>query len=207
MNKSIEQFYLNDTAASFENYRKLAEKAIDQVSETEFFHRLDEESNSIATIAKHIAGNLRSRWTDFLTSDGEKPDRERDLEFVRLGTENKAVILGFWNEGWNALFDSINSLAPADLQKTVQIRGENYLVLRAINRSLAHTAYHVGQIAFLAKHLRGAQWETLSIPKNKSDEFNQYLQNRGRAENSQTLIETHEEFASRLKDDDSEPNN
>lgn len=166
--------YLRDVIETFSSYKSLAEKAMAQVSDEEFFLAIDAEANSIAAISKHIAGNLRSRWTDFLTSDGEKPDRNRDSEFI-ADEDTRENLTEFWENGWNALLSALESLKTADLEKTVQIRGENYPVFRAINRSLTHTASHVGQITFLAKHFRVADWKTLSVPKNKSAEFNSYL--------------------------------
>lgn len=174
MKQEIIENYLSDTIESFRSYKKQAEKALAQVSDEEFFRQIDTESNSAAMILKHISGNLRSRWTDFLTSDGEKPDRNRDSEFV-ADDDTRESLMKFWEDGWNALFSTLESLTTEDLGKTVQIRGENYTVVRAMNRSLAHTASHVGQILFLAKHFRASNWKTLSVPKNKSAEFNSYL--------------------------------
>lgn len=174
----IEKEYLQDAAESFVTYKKLAEKSFAQVSDDEFFQALDDESNSLAVIAKHIGGNLRSRWRDFLTTDGEKPDRNRDSEFV-AETDTRETVMTFWREGWEALLATLDSLQPADLQKTVIIRGENHSVVKAINRSMMHTASHVGQIVFLAKHLRSAEWQTLSIPRNRSREFEAFVKNKG----------------------------
>ena len=174
MNEQIIEDYLLETIEGFRSYKKLAERAIEQVTDEEFFKLIDAESNSIATICKHIGGNLRSRWTDFLTTDGEKPDRNRDSEFVADGDTRESV-MQFWEIGWNALFSTLESLTAEDLGKIVQIRGEDFTVIKAINRSALHTASHVGQIQFLAKHLRVAEWETLSVPKNKTAEFNAWL--------------------------------
>ncbi|MDQ4123930.1 MAG: DUF1572 domain-containing protein [Acidobacteriota bacterium] len=165
----IEENYLQESLKTFLTYKDLAEKSFSQVSDEEFFRALDEESNSIATVAKHIAGNLRSRWTDFLTTDGEKPDRNRDSEFVAFETETRETLLKFWETGWRAVLSTLESLQPADLQKTIKIRGEEHTVVKAITRSLTHMAYHVGQIVFLAKHFRASDWQTLSIPRRKSD--------------------------------------
>lgn len=167
----IEENYLQETLKTFLTYKNLAEKSFSQVSDAEFFRVLDEESNSIATIAKHIAGNLRSRWTDFLIADGEKPDRNRDSEFVAFENETRESLLEFWETGWRAALSTLESLQPGDLQKTVKIRGEDHTVVKAISRSLAHTAYHVGQIVFLAKHFRASDWQNLTIPRGKSNEF------------------------------------
>lgn len=174
MSEQILQNFLNETTASFRGYKKLAEGAIEQVSDEEFFKTIDAEANSIATITKHVGGNLRSRWRDFLTTDGEKPDRDRDAEFIAEG-DVREDLMNVWENGWQTLFASLESLTTADLGKIVRIRGEEFTVVRAMNRSLAHTAYHVGQIALLAKHFRASDWRTLSIPKNKSAEFNAYL--------------------------------
>jgi hypothetical protein len=122
---------------------------------------------------KHLAGNMLSRWTDFLTTDGEKPNRKRDSEFVIEASDTKQHLLEFWESGWTCLFDALNPLTAAELDKTVFIRGEPHTVMQAINRQLAHYSYHVGQIVFLARYFAGANWETLSIPKGKSEEFNQ----------------------------------
>jgi hypothetical protein len=190
----IEENYLQDAFRSFQNYKKLAEKSFAQISEEEFFRALDEESNSIATIVKHIAGNLRSRWTDFLTSDGEKPDRRRDSEFVAFEKETRDSLLEFWETGWRAPLSTIESLQPADLGKIVKIRGENHTVVEAVNRSIAHTAYHVGQIVFLAKHFRSADWQTLSIPRNKSAEYNRFLSERTNEDAEKQLVLKHKKF-------------
>lgn len=190
----IEDNYLQDAVRSFQNYKKLAEKSFAQISDEEFFLALDEESNSIATIVKHIAGNLRSRWTDFLASDGEKPDRDRDLEFIAFENETRASLLEFWETGWRATFATIESLQPADLAKTVKIRGEDHSVVEAVNRSIAHTAYHVGQIVFLAKHFRSAEWQTLSIPRNKSAEYNRFLNEQTNEDAEKQLVLKHERF-------------
>lgn len=174
MTEKFIENYKTDVLEAFRNYKKLAERAIEQVSEDEYFRAIDEESNSIAVIVKHIGGNLRSRWTDFLTSDGEKADRRRDSEFV-TDADTRESLNGLWETGWNALTGTLESLKTEDFSRTVQIRGEDFSVAKAINRSLAHTAYHVGQIAFLAKHFRSRDWKSLSIPRGQSGEFNSYL--------------------------------
>ena len=166
--------YKTDILEAFRNYKKLAERAIEQISEEEYFGVIDEESNSIAVIVKHLGGNLRSRWTNFLTTDGEKPDRNRDGEFMS-DADTRESLTEFWETGWNALFGTLESLQTEDFGKTVKIRGEDFSVPKAINRSLAHTAYHVGQIAFLAKHFRAGDWKSLSVPRGQSGEFNAYL--------------------------------
>ena len=166
--------YHNDAIASFRNYKKLAERAIEQVSDEEFFATIDAESNSIAVIVKHVAGNLHSRWRDFLTTDGEKPDRNRDNEFEMLD-DTRESLMKFWESGWQTLFDNIEPLTRADFSKTITIRGEPHSVVEAINRQVTHYAYHVGQIVFLAKHLKSAEWKTLSVPRNRSADFNKRL--------------------------------
>lgn len=175
MKKQIIENYLSDAIASFRNYKKLAEKAMEQVSDEEFFRLIDAESNSIAIVAKHIAGNLKSRWTDFLTSDGEKDFRNRDSEFV---TENdtRESLMEFWEEGWQTIFDALEPLTAKDFEKTITIRNQPHTICEAINRQLTHYAYHVGQITFLAKHFRSTEWQTLSVPKNKSLEFNTFME-------------------------------
>ena len=167
--------YKADALASFRNYKKMAERAIEQVDDQEFFRSLDAEANSIAVIVKHIAGNLRSRWTDFLTTDGEKPTRNRDTEF-ELTADTRESLKQFWEAGWETLFDNVEPLTADDFAKTVTIRGEPHTVVEAINRQLTHYSYHVGQIVLLAKHFRSADWKTLSVPKNRSAEFNKFLE-------------------------------
>jgi hypothetical protein len=161
----------------FRRLKKHAEKAMAQVSDEGFFAALDPESNSVAVLVKHIAGNLRSRWTDFLTSDGEKPDRRRDGEFEIGPADTRAVLLERWESGWLALFAAIGPLADEDVSRTVTIRGEPHSVLQAIDRQLTHYGEHVGQIVLLCKHAAGKDWKTLSIARGKSEEFNP----RGRA--------------------------
>ncbi len=169
--------YRSDAVLSFRNYKKLAERAIEQVSDEEFFAVIDPEANSIAVIIKHIAGNLRSRWTDFLTSDGEKPDRNRDTEFEMIG-DTRASLMEFWEAGWTILFEAIEPLEMDDFSRTITIRGQEHTIVEAINRQLTHYAYHIGQIVFLSKHFRSADWKTLSVPKNRSQEFNKFLAER-----------------------------
>jgi hypothetical protein len=181
MNEQIIEEYKTDALEAFRNYKKLAERAIEQVTDDEYFRALDEESNSIAVVVKHIGGNLRSRWTDFLTTDGEKPDRHRDSEFV-AESDSRESLTEFWETGWNAVLSTLASLRTEDFGKTVQIRGEDFSVVKAINRALAHTAYHVGQITFLAKHFRASEWKNLSVPRGQSGEFNTFLaENKGKA--------------------------
>jgi hypothetical protein len=162
--------YLADSLAVFRQCKTLAERGMEQISDEQLFAPLDEESNSIAIIVKHIAGNMRSRWTDFLTTDGEKADRNRDSEFVDP-PDSRAALLEVWEEGWNRVFNALEPLSQADLGRRVTIRGEAHSVMQAINRQLAHYASHCGQIVMLAKHFKGAEWKSLSIPKNKSAQF------------------------------------
>jgi hypothetical protein len=163
--------YLEDSLELFRYYKRLAERAMEQVSDEQLFAELDPESNSIAIVVKHMAGNMRSRWTDFLTSDGEKPDRDRDSEFVAPPATREAL-LALWEDGWKRVFDALEPLTDADLGRTVLIRGEAHSVMQAINRQVAHYANHVGQIILLAKHYAGERWTSLSVPRNRSAEFN-----------------------------------
>ena len=169
----LEQYH-SDALQSFRNYKKLAERAIEQVSDEEFFATIDEEANSIALIVKHVAGNLRSRWTDFLTTDGEKPDRNRDTEFEVI-EDTRESLTKYWEDGWRILFDAIEPLSEEDFSKAVTIRGQPHSIVEAINRQLTHYSYHIGQIVLLAKHFRSSEWKTLSIAKNRSAEFNRHV--------------------------------
>lgn len=170
--EAIVQNYFEDALSALRAYKKLAEKAIAQLNDEEFFVTLDEESNSVAVIMKHMAGNMFSRWTDFLTSDGEKPDRKRDMEFVIEPQTTKDDVIDYWERGWKCVFDALEPLRPEDFEKKVAIRGEEHTIVEAINRQLMHYSYHVGQIVFLAKHFRSAEWKSLSVPRNRSAEFN-----------------------------------
>jgi hypothetical protein len=163
--------YLKDAFAVFHYYKRLAERAMEQVTDEQLFIAIDSEANSIAIVVKHMVGNMRSRWTDFLTTDGEKPNRDRDGEFVRPPA-TRAALLAEWEDGWARLFSAIEPLTEADLGRTVTIRGEAHSVMQAINRQLAHYPHHVGQIVLLAKHFAGDRWQSLSIPRNRSAEFN-----------------------------------
>jgi hypothetical protein len=162
----IEQHFLDDTLVQLRKVKAQADKAIAQVDDPRFFELLDPEANSIALIVKHVAGNMRSRWTDFLTSDGEKPDRNRDSEFEREASDSRGAVMARWEEGWALLFDTIASLKPEDLGKTVTIRSEPHTVVQAIHRQVSHYSMHAGQIVMLAKHYAGPKWQTLSIPKS-----------------------------------------
>lgn len=164
--------YLKDAINQFRKLKELGDKAISQVADKDLFTLPDENSNSIAIIMKHMAGNMRSRWRDFLTSDGEKPDRNRDSEFVIEKSDSKESILQAWERGWQYVFEALEPLDPDDLNKTVLIRTEPHTIIEAINRQLTHYAYHVGQIVFLARSLAGSEWQSLSIPGGKSDDFN-----------------------------------
>lgn len=155
---------LTDALREFGNQRKFAERAMAQLDDTDFFRALGDEENSIAIIVKHVGGNLRSRWTDFLTADGEKPDRNRDGEFEPAEVEREAI-MQIWQRGFAALEAALTSMKPADLLATVHIRGEPLSAIQALNRSLAHTSQHTGQIILLAKHWRGAEWQTISMPR------------------------------------------
>ena len=175
MNDQLAQHYLTDALQTFRDYKKLVERALAQIGDENFFATLDEESNSIAVNMKHMAGNMISRWTDFLTTDGEKPERNRDIEFVILPGTTKDDMIGYWEKGWQCVFDAIEPLQPEDLMRTIRIRGEDHTVMQAINRQIAHYAYHVGQIVYLSKHFKSSDWQSLSVPRNKSAEFNASL--------------------------------
>jgi len=171
-NHNIAAAYLDEAFRSFRGYKRMADGALAQLNDQDFFYLPDPESNSVALLVKHIAGNLRSRWTDFLTTDGEKPDRNRDQEFILTPADTREVLMRRWDQTWETVFASVKSLKPEDVTRTVTIRGDAHTVLQALNRSLTHVAYHVGQILYLGKHRRGADWMTMSIPKGKSAEFN-----------------------------------
>jgi hypothetical protein len=164
----IRTAYLKDVIRQMRMYKGYVDKALPRVPDADLHTALDANSNSIAVIVKHLAGNLRSRYRDFLTADGEKPDRDRDREFETAGQESRAQILQWWDEGWTMALGSIEALAPGDLERTVHIRGEAFLVIEALNRSISHTASHVGQIVYLARHFAGDAWTSLTIPKGAS---------------------------------------
>jgi len=171
--------YIQDSIALFRHYKKLGEAAIAQVSDAHLTAVLDPEMNSIALVVKHMAGNMRSRWTDFLTTDGEKPDRNRDTEFEAPPASREAIVK-MWDEGWGLVFAALEPLSDADLGRTVMIRSEPHSVMQAINRQIAHYSYHVGQIVFLAKHFQSEQWKSLSVPRKGSADFNEKVR-RGEA--------------------------
>jgi hypothetical protein len=168
----ISNAYLDDLFRSLRGHKRLADNAMTQLNDQQFFAAPDPEDNSVAIIVKHVAGNLRSRFTDFLHSDGEKPDRNRDQEFELTKDATREQIMGWWEQHWQLLFETINSLHPDDLERTVTIRAQPHSVLQALNRAMSHLAYHTGQIVWLAKHWKGAEWQSLSIPKGQSEQVN-----------------------------------
>lgn len=163
--------YLEEARRQMRGQKRMGEGAMAQLRDEEFFVTLDPEGNSIAILVKHLAGNMRSRFTDFLTTDGEKPDRFRDREFELNAAPTRADVLRWWEEGWSIVLGAIDALTPEDVMHTVTIRGEPHTVLQAMNRQIAHYAAHVGQMVFLAKHLRSSDWKSLTIPRGKSEEF------------------------------------
>jgi len=167
--------FLDEAFRNFRGTKRLAEGALSQLRDEEFFVTLDPEANSIAIIVKHLAGNMRSRFTDFLTSDGEKPDRNRDQEFIIHAATTRQDVMGWWESGWKHVFDAVTQLKPEDVGRTVTIRGEPHTVMQAVTRQLAHYAYHTGQIVLLAKHFRSSDWKTLSVPRGKSAEINAHM--------------------------------
>jgi len=186
---NVSEDFLRSANRQFLYYKTLGEKAIDQIEPEQLFVSLNEDTNSIATIVKHLHGNMLSRWTDFLTTDGEKEWRNRDGEFdvsinrhpelvsgshemLKQVQHDKAEVMKQWNEGWDCLFNTLNSLTPENLSQIIYIRNEGHTVLEAINRQLAHYPYHIGQIVFYAKILKKSEWTSLSIPKNKSNDYN-----------------------------------
>ena len=199
MNESLATHYLEDSIASLRAYKKLAEKALDQLNEDEFFITLDEEGNSVAVIMKHLAGNMFSRWTDFLTTDGEKSSRNRDMEFVIEPKTSRDDVLAYWEKGWQRVFEALEPLSAEDLGKKVLIRSEEHTVIQAINRQLMHYANHIGQIVFLAKHFRSADWKSLSVPRNRSAEFNAYLAEKPGVADKEKQLDAVIDFADRAR--------
>jgi hypothetical protein len=173
--------YVRDSLSLFRYYKKLVERAIAQVRDDQLFAVLDPEMNSISVLVKHMVGNMRSRWTDFLTSDGEKPDRNRDSEFLDP-PQTRETLMELWEEGWGYLFSALEPLSDEDIGRTVTIRGEAHSVMQAINRQLAHYAYHCGQIVLLAKHHQNENWQSLTIPRGKSDSFNRQVVAGGKSQ-------------------------
>jgi hypothetical protein len=163
--------YLDELKRQFRGHKRMGEAAMAQLEDKDFFVTLDPESNSVAALVKHIAGNARSRFTDFLTSDGEKPDRFRDREFEVSANTTRAEVMRWWEQAWSHLFSALDSLKPEDVQRIVTIRQQPHTVMQALNRALAHYAQHIGQLVFLAKHLRSSEWQTLSIPRGKSEDY------------------------------------
>jgi hypothetical protein len=161
----IEQQYLDDCLLQLRKLKAQADKAIAQIDDERLFALIDPEANSIALIMKHVGGNMRSRWTDFLDTDGEKPDRDRDSEFEIDSADTRDAVLARWEDGWKCVLDAIAGLRPDDFARTVTIRGEPHSVVQAINRQMSHYSSHVGQIVLLAKHFAGPKWQTLSMPK------------------------------------------
>ena len=172
MSSEIGSQYLDEVFRGLRGHKRLADDAIAQLNEEQFFALAGPEGNSVAVIVKHMAGNMRSRFTDFLISDGEKPDRNRDQEFIVASAAGREEILRAWEQHWQLVFDTINSLQPVDLDRTVTIRHQPHSVLQALNRAALHLAYHSGQIVFLAKHWKGAEWKSLSVPKGQSEQVN-----------------------------------
>lgn len=168
LDSSVGAAYLKDVVRQYRMYKGYADTAIARVRDADLHKELDANSNSIAVIVKHVAGNLRSRFRDFLTTDGEKPDRDRDTEFEMPDRASRDEILKWWEEAWTIVLGSVDALTPDDLGRTITIRGEGYLVIEALNRSVAHTASHVGQIVYLARHFAGDTWTSLTIPKGAS---------------------------------------
>jgi hypothetical protein len=171
MTSDVATHYLEEVRRQMRGYKRLAEGAMAQLEDADFMVRLDPEANSVAILVKHMAGNMRSRFTDFLSSDGEKPNRFRDQEFELTSESTRAEVMNLWEAGWACVFAAIEGLKPEDVMRTVTIRGEPHTVLQAMNRQIAHYAHHTGQIVFLAKHLRSNTWKSLSIPRGKSEEF------------------------------------
>lgn len=175
---SVGIHYLTTARAEVHRYRQLCEKAMAQVEDDKFFSTLDDDSNSLAVLVKHMAGNLHSRWRDFLTTDGEKPDRDRDSEFVIDGRDSRGRLMARWAEGWDHLESTLEALGPDDLLAIVEIRREPHTVLLAIERAVAHLAYHAGQIVQLSRHFRGGDWQSLSVPRGQSEEFNRRMREK-----------------------------
>jgi RimJ/RimL family protein N-acetyltransferase len=175
MSENLAQHYLENVIAEFRSLKKMGDRAMEQLDDEQFFVTLDAESNSVAVLVKHLAGNMRSRWVDFLTSDGEKPDRHRDQEFIIDANTKRDQVIEWWERGWRYVFDAIEALRPEDVMRNVTIRHEPHTVVQAIIRIFGHYATHVGQIVFLAKHLKSVEWKTLSVPRGQSEQFNRMM--------------------------------
>lgn len=171
MSDPVREQYLRDSAETMRKYKALSDAALARVSDEQFHATLDAEANSLAVLVKHMAGNLRSRWTDFLTTDGEKADRNRDGEFEIAPADTRAALTEAWEEGWRRALEALEALTPEELDRTIHIRGEPHSLVQAINRQMTHAAYHAGQIVLLAKHHRADAWESLSIPRGASERF------------------------------------
>jgi len=167
-----EETYVELVLREFRRLKRLAEQALEQVGDEDFLASRGEADNSLAVIVKHLAGNMHSRWRDFLTSDGEKPDRKRDREFVLAAEDTRQALMDRWENGWELMLGTLAGLGDDDFQRTVTIRGEPHTVLQAINRQLTHSAYHVGQIVYVARQLVGERWKSLSVPKGESEQYN-----------------------------------
>jgi hypothetical protein len=178
MSDTLGQHYLENALKNFRDLKRLADRALTQLGDDEFFFRTSDEANSVALIVKHVAGNLRARWRDFLTTDGEKPDRRRDSEFEVEGADTHASLNAAWERGWQILFDEVGALTPEDLMRRVNIRGEAHTVVEAVNRQLTHYGQHVGQIIFLAKQIKAKDWQTLSIARGQSGAFNEGMREK-----------------------------
>ena len=183
--KTTNSAFLSDALKTFRGYKTRTEKAFAQLRPEDWCRQIDPEANSIAIIVKHMAGNMRSRWTNFLTTDGDKPDRKRDTEFILEPSTTPEQIKQWWENGWNLLFSAIEPLTEADLEKTITIRGQEHTVMEAIQRQLTHYAEHIGQIILLAKHYRGTEWKSLSIPKGQSEMTSDALERQRRIERGQ----------------------
>ena len=181
--------YLTDAVRNFRSYKKLAEEALAQISDEEIFRLIDPDANSVAILIKHMAGNMRSRWTDFLTSDGEKPDRHRDREFEMDPVATRADVMQWWEDGWRCVFEAVTPLTGEDLGRKVLIAGREHTVLQAITRQLLHYAGHVNQIVLLAKHFRGPEWKSLSIPKGQSESLARQFEQKHAARAESNTVE------------------
>jgi len=178
--------YLEDALGNFRSYKKLGEEALAQTRDEDVFRLIDPDANSIAILIRHMAGNMRSRWTDFLTSDGEKPDRHRDREFEIDPGTTRADVMKWWSDGWQCVFDAVSPLNSDDLARRVFIAGREHTAMRAISRQLLHYAGHVNQIVLLAKHFRGPEWKSLSIPKGQSETFARQFEQKHAARSEAT---------------------